>query len=500
VREGEGSPASAQLRWIWLAPLFAAAVWFVVHQDLPWELWGGDEAEYVDVARRVARGDGFTTGIIYPVELEYGVGRDHPSLVRPPLWPALVAAAFAIAGPEEWAIHLVLLVVFAACATVAFVLGAELAGLPGAVLATFAVVTSPDTLVLAFLGGTETLYAFWVLLAFLLLARGSHAVWVGAACGFLYLTRYNGIVLLPVALGVLAFGGRAKRDVLWCVAGFAIVALPWWIRNLLVTGNPVFTYYRWGVYFSPFERSYTTSLLHMIEPSIDAPTAMDPFEKARLLLPQLFLQWPLAAANLSACVGLLVACVRRNRLAIAFAVLAIATTVGLSFALPRGRYFAPLFPTLVTLGIGSWLALRSHWKWLAVAVLIAAPVLPEFPTPGPDLRFIRRLILRTDKLEFPEESWSGCLKAAEPAVVVAEDASMVGWKTDLTTIWLPATRDDFWRIVGEHDPEFVYIVTRRDLLDAEFAESFESRGECGPNLYQRRALLPGGSPEAQQLE
>jgi 4-amino-4-deoxy-L-arabinose transferase-like glycosyltransferase len=495
VDEEARSPESSRSRWIWIAPLLAAAVWMWAHQDLPWELWGGDEAEYADVARHLARGEGFTTSLIYPAELEWGVGRDHPSLLRPPLWPMLLAGAFVITGPEAWAIHAVLLVLFAACVTAACALGLRLAGPWGGLLAALAVATAPDTLALSLVAGTETLYTLWVLLAFLLLARGARPVWIGVVCGLLYLTKYNGGVLLPFALLHLAVGGAPRRAVPECLAGFVAIALPWWIRNWLVTGNPFFTYYRWAIYFSPFVRSYTTTLIHMIEPDPNAPTAIDPFEKARLLLPQFILFWPLASANLAACAGLFVACIRRNRLSLVFLALAVATTIGLSFALPRGRYFAPLFPTLVTLGLAGWLVLRTRWKWLGVAALVAAPLLPAFPPSAPDLRFLRQIILHSGEVEFPATPWAPCLAEANEPLVVAEDASKIVWKSDATTIWLPATRADFWRVVEDHPVEFAYIETRRELLDEKFSQHFDPRSDCGPHLYRRRPE-PRGQPVA----
>jgi 4-amino-4-deoxy-L-arabinose transferase-like glycosyltransferase len=481
--------------------MLAAAVWLWAYQDLPAELWGGDEAEYADIARRLARGEGFTTGIIYPVELgEWGADRDHPSLLRPPLLPLLMAGAFALAGPEVWAIHALLLAIFAACATLAFALGERLAGPWAGGLAALAVITSPDTLALSLVAGTETLYGVWILLVFLLLARGARPFFIGAVCGLLYLTKYNGGVLLPFALLYLALGSARWRAAPACLAGFALVALPWWIRNWLVTGNPLFTYNGWLIYFSPFARSYTTTLIHMLEPDPSAPTAIAPLEKAKLLLPQFLLFWPPASANLAACSGLVVACVRRNRLSLCFAGLALATTVGLSFALPRGRYFAPLFPTLFTLGLVGWLSLRNRWKWLAVAALLAAPLLPAFPPSAPDLAFLRQIILRSGKVEFPENPWAPCLAAASPPLVVAEDASKIAWISDATTIWLPASTRDFWRVVDGHPVEFAYIGGRKELLDARFAREFAQRADCGPHLYQRRPGagaqpgLPAGAP------
>jgi 4-amino-4-deoxy-L-arabinose transferase-like glycosyltransferase len=497
VAKQEHSPRFAAVRWIWLAPLLAAAVWLWAYQDLPAELWGGDEAEYADIARRIARGDGFTTGIIYPVELnEWGAERDHPSLLRPPLLPLLMAGAFALAGPEVWALHVLLLGIFVASATLAFALGERLAGPLAGGLAALAVISSPDTLALSLLAGTETLYGVWILSAFLLLARGARPLWIGGVCGLLYLTKYNGGILLPFALLYLALDRARWRAVPECAAGFALVALPWWIRNWLVTGNPLFTYNGWLIYFSPFARSYTTTLIHMLEPDRNAPTAIAPLEKARLLLPQLLMFWPPASANLVACVGLVVACVRRNRLSLCFAGLALATTVGLSFALPRGRYFAPLFPTLFTLGIVGWLGVRSHWKWLALTALLAAPLLPAFPPSAPDLAMLKQLILRSGKVEFPANPWARCLAEAEQPLVVSADASKVAWVSDVVTIWLPASERDFWRVVETYPVEFADIGGRKELLNARFAQHFEARPDCGPHLYQRRPAAgePSGLP------
>ncbi len=484
-------PTANRERWLWLLPALAVLVWLVAHRDLPWVLWGGDEMEYADVARRLARGDGFTTSLIYPAELAYGAGRDHPSLVRAPLWPLLLSVSFAAAGPRDAAVHATLLVLFAACVGVATALGRALAGPVAGALAGVAVATSPQGLALSLLGGTETLYALWILVAFWLLARRAAPVWVGAVCALAYLTRYNGIVLLPFALGWLWFDPARRRAVSACLGGFALVALPWWVRNALVTGNPVFTYYRWGIWFSPRTRTYTTTLLHMLEPSTSAPTAMHPLEKARLLLPAMLISWPVASANLSACVGVVVAAFRRERLSLLFLLLALATTVGLSLALPRGRYFAPLFPTLLALGVAGWMRFGGRLRAPAIALLLAAPLLPSIPREAPDLTLMRRLVFGSEGGEI-DDPWAPCVGPGD--LVVAENASRVMWISDATTIWLPASERDFWRVVEAHPVTRVYLERRRELLTDRFAQAFEPMPECGPNLYRPRAAPEAASP------
>lgn len=114
------------------------------------------------------------------------------------------------------------------------------------------------------------------------------------------------------------------RRVAYCLLDFILLASPGWVRNILVRGEPFFTYCQWAIYFPVTGRNYSTTLLHLFNPTPDSPLAMDPLDKVRILLPLLILNWPLAAANLSACVGLGIACVKRNALGIGFAGLAVA--------------------------------------------------------------------------------------------------------------------------------------------------------------------------------
>ena len=44
--------------------LIGAAAWGISHRHLPWKFLSGDEPEYAEVARRLADGRGFTTGIM----------------------------------------------------------------------------------------------------------------------------------------------------------------------------------------------------------------------------------------------------------------------------------------------------------------------------------------------------------------------------------------------------------------------------------------------------
>ena len=79
----------------------AGASWLLFRGDLPWILSSGDAFEYAEMARRLSRGEGFTTGVVYPAELWLGADASHPAVKFPPGWPVLLSGVFRVAGPQE---------------------------------------------------------------------------------------------------------------------------------------------------------------------------------------------------------------------------------------------------------------------------------------------------------------------------------------------------------------------------------------------------------------
>jgi 4-amino-4-deoxy-L-arabinose transferase-like glycosyltransferase len=244
--------------------IFALGTWVHAHSRVPWVLWGGDETEYADVARRLGRGEGFTTGIIYPAELlRWGADRAHPSVVRPPLWPVQLGIAFALAGPHDAVVHATTLLAYLAVVWATMALATLLAGPWAGALAGLATATSPPLLHLAVLATPEPGFALWIVLTFFLLARGAPPVQVGLLCGLAYLTRYNGIVLLPIAALLLLWRDRQVVSALACATGFVLVAMPWWARNVLVADNPFYSLYNITPYLALDVTSYTKMLIHI---------------------------------------------------------------------------------------------------------------------------------------------------------------------------------------------------------------------------------------------
>lgn len=511
----------AQSPLFWLVVLFAVGFWLYARFGLPWVLWTGDEREYADIARRLARGEGFTTAIIYPALTPFGVGADHPSLVRPPMWPAAIAAAFAITGPRDGVALAAVFPFYLGTVVAAAAMATAMANRRVGVLAGLAVASSPHVLLYSLLAGTEMAFAFWTTLAFLLLAKKREPLWIGAACALAYLTRYNSLVILSAAM-LLALGPSPLRALVRFAIGFALIVSPWWVRNWIVTGDPFFTLLSWNLHFDPGLTKPSATLFHMLKPDPSSAAARDPLEKAAVQLPYLVRHSPFVNTNPIAFVGVALACLRRDRLSLAFAVLAVAVTGSIAFMLALGRYFAPLFPVMLALGIVGW---ARYGGWLRAPALLlvlltplcftpmpgklaASGAVPEalldlgrtlgryFPQELPDLRHYRNLLrivrqsVRDGSIdENPHLAtrgpWVDCLSDAR--LIVAEDAARVAWYADRPTLWLTASPEDFWRVVDAYPVDAVWIHYRRDILSEKFDAVFRPRPECAEGFYQRRS-------------
>ena len=477
----------------WSVFALAAAVWLVARWQLPWVLWAGDEREYADIARQLVRGDGFTTRIVYPALVDYGVAPAQPSLVRPPLWPLAIAATFLPAGSSDAATLVALLPFYlgtvVAAAGIARRLGGGLAGVAAGV----ATALSPPVLLYALVAGTEMMFTFWVTLVFLLLAAGGGGVWVGVACGLAYLTRYNSLVVVPAAL-VLLTRPAPLRELVRCAAGGVVVVLPWLVRNWRLTGDPFYTLLAWNLYFNPAVMTQAATLYHVLRPGPGSPAWADPWGKFRLQLPVLLRAFPLASANPIACVGVLLGAFRGELLSIAFLLLAVGTTLSIAFMLVLGRYFVPLVPVLAALGAAGW---ARGGGWLRVpgllALVLVPLVLPPVPAEIGDLIVSRGFLAAARRdpawaatvARARRAGWDVCLAGRRP-LVVAEDASIPGWYEDTPAIWLAADARDLGEVLSRFPVEFVEIESRKDLVTPTFAAAFAPRPDCGASFYQRR--------------
>lgn len=465
-------------RLVAAALLLGGLAWSLNHVGIPWALESGDAHEYAEMARRLAHGDGFTTGVLYPAELWLGVGPDHPAVKFPPLWPLLLAGPFVLFGAHASVVHAVVGVCFALLVALSAALAARLAGGAAGVVAALAVASCPLLLALSLDGVSEIPFALAVAAGFWLCAVEAPPWSIGLACGLAYLTRYNGAVLLPMALGLLAVRRAPVRSLAACALGFAAVALPWWIRNTLVAGSPTYSLLNLNLHIAPVMTRLGGSLFFQLEPDFTSRVAADPLVKARQQLPLLLRQLPFASANLAAFAGVLLACWRRDALSLGFAFCAGTTLLVVAFALAMGRYFAPFLPVMLALGVAGWLRYGGRLRVPALALLLLAPLLPSFPAPLPDVAWIRG---------FPHEARArGPRQAAADApcleghpLVLAEDAARLVWRHDVIAIYAPSRPEVIRRIAERYPIALAYLPDAGRLPDTGFA----ARPDCGPGWY-----------------
>jgi hypothetical protein len=267
-------------RWVLLGALLCGGL--MVTLVVSWRQFHGAASEatlaQADIGRQLASGAGFTTCINYPQAVAYlgrrGVPFDpavaYPDVYQAPLYPLVIAGALRLlpaglraslfaaapAPPYGYAADYFLLVLnlalFWLASWLAFDLGRRLFGAAAGWLAALALFVSvPVWQQVVAVNGTALM---------MVLSLGAfHAWWraesaddprragwplalLGALCGALFLTEYSAGILVVVASAAAGrrFGAPARgRSVGLILAGFAVVAAPWIVRNLEVTGLPV---------------------------------------------------------------------------------------------------------------------------------------------------------------------------------------------------------------------------------------------------------------------
>jgi hypothetical protein len=204
-----------------LAVLFAVAliVRLAMIAATPHYVPRHDDRDYDRLAWAMASGDGYP-----PVRIH---GRDYAVAYRPPLWPAVLGAGYAVTG------HRVLFgrietALLGACGVLALawvageLLGPRAAWWAGAIGAVYL-----PLVLMASVLESETLFVLVALLALGFALRG-WAVAAGVAVGLAALARVDGLILLA---GVLPLLGLRRAPVVLLACALAIA--PWTVRNAI---------------------------------------------------------------------------------------------------------------------------------------------------------------------------------------------------------------------------------------------------------------------------
>ena len=208
--------------------------------------------DYAQIARHLARGEGFTTSFIRPLSLAQVQNLSHhPDLSYPPLHPLWMSLFFRLGGANHkmaaWSCGVAYLLSLPLIYLLAVWLfdrrvGLLALGLYGINYLSLQHAVSGLEVSLATL-----LVTVLLLLLFAYLRDETASPVLAALCGLaaalLCLVKYVYLVLLlPVLLVVLLRRGEKRyAEALLCLAIFAVGLVPWALRNARVTGNPLFS-------------------------------------------------------------------------------------------------------------------------------------------------------------------------------------------------------------------------------------------------------------------
>jgi 4-amino-4-deoxy-L-arabinose transferase-like glycosyltransferase len=199
-----------------------------------------DEQQYRQIAHQLLDGNGFA------------FAPDQPTSLRPPLYPAFLAATWWLTGRDSFqAVRLLQFAIALATTALVYALARRVFDARAARLAAAAFWLYPGLIFANALLLTETMFTFWLVAFLFLLVRLIQrepsadawplAIGAGAALGFSALTRSVlwplPIVLCPLLVWLLA-GSWKRRIALPSLlfAGFVAVIGPWAIRNTRLQG------------------------------------------------------------------------------------------------------------------------------------------------------------------------------------------------------------------------------------------------------------------------
>jgi len=208
--------------------------------------------EYAQVARNLATGHGFVTSAMRPLTLAFQpILRNSPDLWSAPGQPVLLALVFKLIGPSDRVVALVNLVVWLISVWLTFIVARRWFGGRTAALAVIFYASNPVVIALAVAGLPYPLATTFILLACgltiprlatkdgasLLPAAWWQLILAGMCCALAMLAHWAlGVVILALGWYVIATAAQSRvRAVLCLVAGFALMAFPWFLRNWIVS-------------------------------------------------------------------------------------------------------------------------------------------------------------------------------------------------------------------------------------------------------------------------
>ena len=255
-----------------------------------------DGAEYMEISRQIALGNGFSLSYYRwhePVPPDAEKGKTHPDLARTPLFPLLGAGLFFLPWNVTYSAKVLSLILSLVAVFCVFLLGREFAGRSCGLWSALIFALYPYAIYYASSWSTENLFLILLALSMLFLLkflRGSFSAagWCGAFLSAAALTRPTAVILPVFFAGILLFRfsitgamkwkkenlhfprtipGRLWKGAAVFLLTFILILFPWTYRNRQLGGswNPS-TYYDGYVFWLSF-----SEILHETYRTLDTP-------------------------------------------------------------------------------------------------------------------------------------------------------------------------------------------------------------------------------------
>lgn len=259
TRDGAPEPSEAKFRTLLLTVLMLVGpplLLFVYFKTMFPGLTNPDALDYAQLGRNLSGGHGFVTSILRPLALTHGSNPlAQPDVTHGPLFPFLLALSFGVLGAKDTTVAIVSGLFYLLTVPVLYRLGVRVFSRAVGLLAALIFVFNALMLEYASSGLPITLYVFLMtcllLVVFNIATVSRHAdpklprsqyVLAGVLMALLFLTEPLFFWVVPFLVGALyaLTPGRKMPGMLALLAPMALLMLPWMMRNMTLTGNPIF--------------------------------------------------------------------------------------------------------------------------------------------------------------------------------------------------------------------------------------------------------------------
>ncbi len=217
--------------------------------------WKADALDYAQMGRELGRGKGFSTLQTFPRHIRFFQEKGYlekenwPNLYRYPLPVILNAFFYKITGDITISAILQSGLAFLLSIPMLFILATRLTNLKVGIISTIFYAADPLFFTGSYEGMTEPITVFLLLCLFLVAFSQRLSRWkclsMGIICGLSYLNRNQFVFLVPLTALYMWFNTEKRMKVgglVLLLVGFLLAVSPWLARNMVVAGNPVFSF------------------------------------------------------------------------------------------------------------------------------------------------------------------------------------------------------------------------------------------------------------------